>query len=314
MQLRLGRPEEPEVLNDRRKRRVGSSTAVSLVVHVVVLFAIWKAIQVPVTFERWLHPDRTELVRAENLYYIPIAPTTPPAAAPAQPENPSAAPSRSRPATPAAPPLVAPREVPSGVPAPPAAPVTPAPAPGTPGARGGDVTNPARGIQPNMVDPRLWPDNPPFVYAPKTAEERLDSALIASIKRKQDSIAANTYSPNKFERGDWTIEKGGQKYGIDPDFIRLGKFSIPTALLALLPFNKGGAPVDPQRDRSVSAMRADIQYHAQAAMNEAEFRAAVRAIRDRKDRERKALAHQQSIKRRTVAPGATASPGDRPPQ
>ena len=313
MQLRLGRPEAPESLNDRRKRRSGSSTAVSIALHVVALFALYKAIQVPVTFERWLRPDRTEM-RNEKLYYIPVAPTlTPPAV---QPESPSPTPGRAGPSTPVAPPLVAPREVPSGVSAPPVAPATPAPGPRGPVGPnyvpGGP--RPSTGIQPTMVDPRIWVDSAPFIYAPKTAEERLDSALIASIKRKQDSIAANTYTPNKFERGDWTVEKGGQKWGIDPDYIRLGKFSIPTALLALLPFNKGGAPVDPQRDRNTAAMRADLQYHAQVAMNEAEFRAAVRAIRDRKERERKVLVQQQSLRRRAVAPGATASPGDRPPQ
>jgi hypothetical protein len=168
-------------------------------------------------------------------------------------------------------------------------------------------------VQPALVDPRIWVEDPPLVYAPKTPEERLDSALIASIKRKQDSIAANTYSPNKFERGDWTVDKGGGKYGIDPDYIRLGRFSIPTALLALLPFNRGGSPVDPQRDRNTAAMRSAIAYHAETALNEAEFRAAVRAIRDRKERDRKSQP-QQLPRRRNVEPGATSSPGERPPQ
>jgi hypothetical protein len=53
-------------------------------------------------------------------------------------------------------------------------------------------------------------------------------------------------------------------------------------------------------------MRADILYHAQAAMNEEQFRKAVRAIRDRKEREKRNRVSAQS-------PGPLSSPGERPP-
>jgi hypothetical protein len=60
------------------------------------------------------------------------------------------------------------------------------------------------------------------------------------------------------------------------------------------------------RERNAAFMRADILYHAQAAMNEEQFRKAVMAIRDRKEREKRNRVSAQS-------PGPVSSPGERPP-
>ncbi|MEP7384720.1 MAG: hypothetical protein ABI910_23825, partial [Gemmatimonadota bacterium] len=184
-------------------------------------------------------------------------------------------------------PLHAPAEVPIGIP--------------TPGA-GFDVNvgtpqagplasgrGAVKGLQPGYVDPRVWVDAPILSYAPKTSDERLDSAVSASIMKYRDSVMANSYSPNKFERGDWTYKtKGGGSYGIDQKFIRLGKFSIPTALLGLLPMNQiQGNPIENDRQRRLAAMRIDIMDGAQAAMNEEEFRQTVKKIHARKEKERK---------------------------
>jgi hypothetical protein len=199
----------------------------------------------------------------------------------------------------------------------PAIPAEPRPArPEFPGPKTGPIaggTGPTRGAQPTFDDPRIWVPDPPLVYAPKSSEQRLDSAVVATFRRYNDSVAANAYTPNKFERADWTVDKGGQKWGIDPNYIRLGKVSIPTALLALLPFNRGqGNPIAIERERTMAAMRADIVYHAQAALNEEEFRKAVRAIRDRKEREKRL----QELRGRVIAappPLPAVSPGERPP-
>ncbi|MEP7348283.1 MAG: hypothetical protein ABI877_23660, partial [Gemmatimonadaceae bacterium] len=133
-------------------------------------------------------------------------------------------------------------------------------------------------------------------------------------KKFQDSVVANTYSPNKYERGDWTVEKNGRKYGIDKQFIRLGKFSIPTPLLALLPFNRVQAnPIAAEEGRKQLVMRMDIMEHAQNAMNEEEFRRAVKAIRERKEREKRNEPEPAgSIRRRIERP--VVAPSERPPQ
>jgi len=307
MPLRLGRMAPPDNEVTRARRRVAPATAVSLLVHVVIGVVLWNVLLTPVALERLFRFARSPQPPEESLRFVTVAPTTQPATLPDSGRRTRAATDR----RPSAPPLVAPREVPSAIPAP--APATPSAAP--PATSVGPLAGgagPSKGVQPTYVDPRVWVVDPSLIYAPKTSEERLDSAVVATLKRHLDSLAATTHEPNKFERGDWTVEKNGRKYGIDQNYIRLGKFSIPTALLALLPFNRQANPTEVDRASSMAAMRADIVYHAQAAMNEEEFRQAVRAIRDRKERERKTLA--QRLPGRKGDPQSTVSPGDRPPE
>ena len=195
-----------------------------------------------------------------------------------------------------APALVAPTEVPSTLP-----PVSPAPA--APTATDDEGTGPligrggpTRGVRPSYSDPRIWVPPAAVVTAPKSADARMDSVVASAIEFARDSMAANSYSPNKFERGDWTVEKNGRRYGIDQSAIRLGKVSIPTALLGLLPLNMQGNPIAAQRDREMASMRAEIEFHARRAMNEEEFRRAVKSLRERKERERQQLEKEKATK------------------
>jgi len=290
------RSESTQGTGKRRWRRPTNASLVSLVLHVVLGILVWNAVRMPVFFDQF-----TQAPVAERIQYVEVTPSGGRGAVSPPPR--STTPPRAQPA-PAAPqvvPLVAPREVPTQLPPPgtgavPTTDVNP--------LRGG--TGPTRGVQPNTDDPRLW-TNPEFIYAPKTDKERLDSALITALSRHIDSVNATAYSPNKFERGDWTVGKGGNKWGVDPQFIRLGPISIPTAILALLPMNQMQAnPISMDRDRNAAYMRADIFMHAQAAMNEEQFRKAVKAIRDRKERERKAKVPVTSA-------GPIVAPGERPP-
>ena len=281
-------------------RRPNSASLVSIIAHIVVLVLVWNAVQMPAVFDRFLRVARPV---AERVDYVQIAPTAPvaPAVRSARPVNPSAAPT-SEPL--AVVPLVAPREIPTELPPPAAASDTILPRAVTGPLRGGN--GPTRGVQPNYDDPRVWVSDIEFLYAPKTEQERLDSALYTSLARHIDSLAATAYSPNKFERGDWTFGKDGKKFGIDQKYIHLGPFKIPSALLALLPLNQmQGNPIAMERARNAAYMHNDIMYHAQAAMNEEQFRKAVAAIRERKDRE-----HRQ---RAANNPGPISSPGERPP-
>lgn len=144
---------------------------------------------------------------------------------------------------------------------------------------GGDT----RGVRPSYSDGKLWVPPGPVVTAPLTATERLDSALAPSIAALADSIrrAAGARDPN-----DWTRTIGGKKWGIDPHFIRLGPVSIPTALLALMPMNVQGNPALMERDRRLAYMREEIQLQAARAAREEDFNNAVRALRERKQKER----------------------------
>jgi hypothetical protein len=188
--------------------------------------------------------------------------------------------------------VVAPATVPTTIPAP-SAPVgktTDSEGAGPIVGTGG----PSRGVRPQYTDPRVWEPPGKVVAAPKTVAQTIDSLIADAIAPYNDSVAA---AAQKRDPTDWTMEKGGYKWGIDKRAIRLGPFSIPTALLAMLPLNLQGNPITMERDRSYAAMNRDINWHAQQAINEADFMKAVRSIRERKERERAAaLAGSSSSK------------------
>ena len=144
---------------------------------------------------------------------------------------------------------------------------------------------PSRGVRPQYSDGRVWEPPGVVVAPPKTVAQTIDSLIADGIAPYNDSIAA---AGQKRDTTDWTIQKGGYKWGIDRRAIHLGPFSVPTALLALLPLNVQGNPTTLERDRAFAAMNRDISWHAQQAINDADFMKAVRSIRERKERERAA--------------------------
>lgn len=176
-----------------------------------------------------------------------------------------------------------PTSVPTTIPAPAAAVTKPTDDGGTGPLVGGG--GPVRGVRPNYSDGRLWTPPQPIILPPKTVAQTIDSLIADAIAPYNDSIArvAQQRDPT-----DWTIKKGGYKWGIDRRAIRLGPFSVPTALLAMLPLNIQGNPTTMERDRTYAAMNRDITWHAQQAINDADFMKAVRSIRERKERERAA--------------------------
>ena len=282
------------------KRRASGPAFLSIALHVVVGAALLRVLLIPYPFTS-LFATKEQSVEPERISFLalPQSPTT---------ENsPGKSGGNGRPETPKkaapAPPLVAPTEVPSTLP-----PVSPAATPtatveeegtGPLIGRGGAT----KGIRPSYSDPRIWVPAAPVVSAPKSADARMDSVVAAGIEHARDSMAASAYSPNKFERGDWTYEKDGKKYGIDNQYIRLGKFAIPNVLLGLLPLNAQGNPIAADRDRAMASLRQEILYQSQRSMNEAEFRKAVKSLRERKERER-----QQQEKDRQPKPISAAEP------
>jgi hypothetical protein len=290
----------PKRTEERGKRRLSGPAIASIIVHVVVGAALFRVLLIPYPF---LFSSKEEKVEPERISFLALpqaSATTSPgkSGGNGRPFNPNAK---------AAPPLVAPTAVPTELP-----PVNPAPA--APAVAEDEGTGPligrggpTKGIRPSYSDPRIWVPAAPVVSAPKSADARMDSVVASAIERARDSMAANTYSPNKFERGDWTVEKNGRRYGIDQQAIRLGKVSIPTALLALLPLNVQGNPIAAERERALASMRQEILFQSQRALNEEEFRKAVKSLRERKERER-----QQQEKDR--APKTIAAPEASPRQ
>jgi len=182
-------------------------------------------------------------------------------------------------------PLLAPSVIPSALP--PIPPVDPnaGAVSGVGAGTGGAPNGIGTGVEPALPDPRIEL-KPNMLRLPLSLAEKNDSAVkaIYRVYREAEIEAAAHQGRNP---RDWTFEKGGQKYGIDSSYIYLGKFKLPSAILAALPFNTGG--VDGRRiieNRNADWIRNDIYSHSQG-MSEDDFRAAIKRIRERKDREKK---------------------------
>jgi hypothetical protein len=105
--------------------------------------------------------------------------------------------------------------------------------------------------------------------------------------------------------------KDGKKYGIDPKWIHLGKFSIPTAILGMLPLNVQANPVLAERNKLSNQLHSDIMSQAQRGMNEADFKKAVKSIRERKERERAAAGNGEKKNEPANEPPAQKPSSDR---
>lgn len=257
------------------RRRPAGSLLVSLAIHVVVGVML-----VNIVFHydfSMLSPVRTPAPELEHLTYISVTPGPPAGAIGGTGVS---APSR---ATTPARGLVAPSRVPATVIP------TPAPSGGTPGGvvggtgAGGGV-GPVTGIVAADPDPRLRSDAHAFFPVPKTHAERVDSAVKATIYAFNDSVA-RARSGRKPD--DWTFEKAGGKWGIDGSKIYLGKFAIPSAVLAALPLKIQGNPGESIADRLSVGRRAEVVQHAASMEHDEEFTTAVKRIRERKERERR---------------------------
>lgn len=181
--------------------------------------------------------------------------------------------------------IVAPSAIPSALPPEPAK-AAPAPAPQSDAGSGPVIGagGPTRGVTPEFLDSRLWAPTAPAAVAPKSKTELLDSAIATRVHHLEDSLAA--LGPQRAP-GDWTMKgKDGKKYGIDQKYIHLGNFSIPTALLALLPLNVQGNPSTYENAKRIGAMRAEILDQDARAARDEDFSAAVKELRQRMQRER----------------------------
>jgi hypothetical protein len=261
----------------KKLRRPSGSLLLSLAIHVVVGVAL-----VNVAFHydfSALHEPRQPAPTVEKITYVGVARAAgalgagdSTAAVPAKSSKPSRG-------------LVAPLRTPAAI-APPAPAVRGTPNGAADGVGVGGGIGATTGIVPGAPDPRLSADAHQFFPVPKTHRERVDSAVHAMIYAYNDSVARAAAASGK-KPGDWTFEKGGQKWGVDGSKIYLGKFAIPSAVLAALPLRIQGNPGETLTDRLVTTHRGEVLEHAAAAYHDDEFKTAVKRIRERKDRERR---------------------------
>ena len=153
-------------------------------------------------------------------------------------------------------------------------------------------------LGPGLADGRLWVR--PLPLPPKELAERLtkshaqlvDSAVTAIVQAYLDSIASDP-SARAQELPSWTKDIAGKKFGIDSKNIYIAGLKIPAAVLALLPIPAGN--IDQNRAYNhLMDLRADLQYAAQRAENLEEFKAMIRDMRLRKEREREFMQNQRT--------------------
>ncbi|HEX9083824.1 MAG TPA: hypothetical protein VF836_03715 [Gemmatimonadaceae bacterium] len=255
------------------RRKVSTSFLVSLGVHVLVVIAFMRMLILNTDFST---NPRREAVPEQRVGFVRLA-------KPGEKPTPGKAGGDGRPEKSREVHVTAPTSVPTTIPSPSPAVTTPTDEGGTGPLVGGG--GPVRGVRPSYSDGRLWSPPSPIIAPPKTVAQTIDSLIADAIAPYNDSVAAAAQGRDPT---DWTVKKGGYKWGIDKRAIRLGPVSIPTALLAMLPLNLQGNPTTMERDRTYAAMNRDITWHAQQAINDADFMKAVRSIRERKERERAA--------------------------
>ncbi|HWZ58087.1 MAG TPA: hypothetical protein VNW46_03840 [Gemmatimonadaceae bacterium] len=311
------RPKKPELLPPvppRTPRRASGALVFSVVLHVLIGAGILELLLAPHPHSNWLTQTHRPAPPVERIGFLALP-------KPSTEENAGKNGGNDRPVTPKTKrpaPLVAPSSVPTGLPAAPVKPQAPTDGGGTGPVVG--TGGPTEGIRPQFNDPRVWVGSAPVVTAPKTTSQQLDSALAATMKANNDSLAV---VDGGRQPGDWTFHgRNGEKWGVDKQFIRLGPVSIPDAVLAMLPINHVGEnPTLGQRERQLNAMHNDIMEGAHRQMNEDDFHKAVKEVRERKEKEHDELLKlQQQAKPKPPQPtsptiandGGTYSPPPSP--
>lgn len=163
-------------------------------------------------------------------------------------------------------------------PRPQARPERPGPTPETTGAEAGRPTpSAAERLRPHIGDWRLWV-TPPLTrrdLTPAEQQAELRQRLYSEIGAINDSMAlARERAANAM---DWTIGKEGSKWGITPGQLHLGPITLP------LPFYLGPTREQLQEQDEWNA----IQRQAGQGAIDDQFKDRVKAIRERKEQERK---------------------------
>ncbi|MBI4541030.1 MAG: hypothetical protein HY704_16130 [Gemmatimonadetes bacterium] len=161
------------------------------------------------------------------------------------------------------------------------------PVPAQPGPAAADRPGPAAGgraptaaerLRPRLGDPRLW--RPPDEALTRlTPEERMRIRLYVTLEAINDSLAAEADAVARAT--DWTItDKDGNRWGVSPGQIHLGKITLPLPVGFVAPPGKRQEAEARMRDAS------DLERGAAAAQAQEVWKERAKAIRERKDRER----------------------------
>jgi len=278
----------------RREQRSPRLVLLAVALHVAAVALLVQVIPMGYTFRRLL-PFGNEDMPQERLTYVEPreqpAPAVPPVAVSPRTET-------------RQPPQLTPNPQPIGVPD---APVTAAPAPAVsrdtgsaaPGNGVGALDPNVRGVRPGYTDERVWRGPVGGGGGGAVQGDRADNIgemMRGVLMAAQDSVDSLARARGQTGRqpGDWTKTDGnGNRWGWDQQGIRLGKVTIPNALLGLLPLNAATAarfsanPTAMSNAARLQQSREDIQRMSSRGLGEAEFRRVVKEMDARRDSERR---------------------------
>ncbi|MBL0940608.1 MAG: hypothetical protein IBJ03_17055 [Gemmatimonadaceae bacterium] len=277
-----------------RERRSPKVVAFTILLHVVVVAAFIQVIPMGYGLSRFMSFKKRDTPQ-ERLTFVTPTETPRPAVAERPRQVRDVAPSTA-PTPNALPPAATPSV---------ATPIRPAP--GDTGSRppahnGVGALDPnVRGVRPGYNDERVWrgPVGSGGGGGGGVQGDRADNIgemMRGVLMAAQDSVDSLARARGQTGRqpGDWTKTDGnGNRWGWDQQGIRLGKVTIPNALLGLLPMNAATAaqfsanPSAMSSAARLSQSRADIQRMSARGIGEAEFRRVVKEMDARRDTERR---------------------------
>ncbi len=135
---------------------------------------------------------------------------------------------------------------------------------------------------------------------------RVDSAIRAKILAFVDTMPADSFATPPLVTSWVTETEDGKTWGVDPSWIYLGDFKLPSFILALIPLPQGNYELA-QKEAELMRIREEIIRAARQAETNADFRRYVNETRKRKDAEREARklageAARKGVKKDTIKP------------
>lgn len=297
---------------NRRGARNPRAIVVAVLVHLVVAVVLVRTVSFNTAFRRYIGLD-SEPALQERVTFVETAPVEPPVVEPPRPRDPG---------------IVADRNAVSRGPAL-APPEARAAAPRRYVEAGDTVAGQVLtaegaavfGLKPGG-DPRLWTPadieslqkslRSAALYGGVPGARELDSVITFTLLAAKDSLDSlnvlRSWGPTT---ASWTKkDASGGTWGMDASGIRLGKVTIPSALLALLPAGvqqgmgfAGGNMTAMDRQRQLAAAQSDIARFRESGPGNDMFKTLVQELRERRDREREA---RRRLNARVAAEAAAA--------
>ena len=308
---------------ERREGRNPRALLAAVAVNVVAALILLSAASLDPRFRQLFTIDDAELIE-ERVAYVETPPVEepertpvvePPPRDPARPADrtaPSRGPELAPPDAPAATPSPAPRYVEAG---------------DTVGGRVLTAEQAATfGVRPGG-DPRLWTKADIEALQKRVrglalaggvpGARELDSVITVTLLAAKDSLDSLAVLQNWGPMtADWTKKdsKGGT-WGVDASGIRLGRVTIPSALLGLLPTAAqqymSGNPIAADQARRLGYAQRDIARFRQSGPGNDMFKMLVEELRERKDREREMKRRLNAQQRAAAEQTGEPPPGTR---